>query len=82
MKRTKTINQKDYTYYTCEVTAGGIKINEGWVDRDDAITRLKEQKEEGHTEGLTFKVYSFAYLASKGIYPWDDCNWGNPSYIK
>ena len=82
MKQVKTINQKAYTHYVCEITPDGIKINEGFESKEDAQTRIAEQKDEGHTDGLTFKVYSFAYLGSKGLSPWIDANWANPSYIK
>lgn len=75
------INQPDYTCYTCEVTPAGIRINEGWVDKSDATARLKEQKAEGHTDGLTFRVYSGKFLKSKGVDPGVDANWSAPSYM-
>jgi len=91
MKRTKTINQPDYTYYICELFIKGpnglfywsdARINEGFECKEDAVTRMKEQQEEGHTDGLTFKVYSGKYLKSKDIDVNDDSKWANPSYIK
>jgi len=78
----EAINQPDYQFYVCEILNGTAKINEGFVDKEDASYRLQEQKAEGHTEGLTFKVLSGKFLKSKGIDPNNDRNWGNPSYIR
>ena len=57
-------------------------INEGFEYPNDAKERIREQKEEGHADGLTFKPLSGRFLKSKGIDPNDDKNWGNPSYMR
>lgn len=74
--------KNDYHFYLCEIINGKIVINEGFTYKEDAIARKKEQEEEGHTGGLTFKVFSEKFLKSKGVDPNNDSNWHNPSYIK
>lgn len=76
------INQPDYRFYVCELIGSTIRINEGFVEKVDATERLNQQKEEGHADGLVFKVISGRHLKTEGIDPYDDTNWDNPSYMR